>query len=171
MRSDIMAVQKILSLKDLARRLEPLRRDSLRIVHCHGCFDLLHIGHIRHLQAARTMGDVLVVTITADDYVDKGEGRPAFSERLRAETLAALECVDFVAIAASPTAVEAIRLLRPDYYVKGQIAADSPSVRFRQEMAMVRAAGGEVRFTHEVVFSSTELLNAHFRVPRGSSST
>ena len=166
-----MAVGKILSLEDLARRLEPLRRDRRKIIHCHGCFDLLHIGHIRHLQAARTMGDVLVVTITADEYVDKGEGRPAFSERLRAEALAALECVDFVAITASPTAVEAIRLLRPDCYVKGQAAADSASVRFRQEIEMVRASGGETRFTHETVFSSTELLNAHFRTPRGASST
>ena len=163
-----MAVRKILSLEDLARRLEPLRRDRCKIVHCHGCFDLLHIGHIRHLQAARAMGDVLVVTITADEYVDKGEGRPAFPERLRAEALAALECVDFVAVTASPTAVEAIRLLRPDCYVKGQTAADRPSARLRQEMETARAAGGETRFTHEVVFSSTQLLNAHFRAPRGS---
>jgi rfaE bifunctional protein nucleotidyltransferase chain/domain len=166
-----MAVRKILSLADLARRLQPLRRDGGKIIHCHGCFDLLHIGHIRHLQAARAMGDVLVVTITADEYVDKGDGRPAFPQRLRAEALAALECVDFVAIAASPTAVEAIRLLRPDCYVKGQAAAENPSGRLRQEMEMVRAAGGETRFTDEVVFSSTELLNAHFRVPRERSST
>ena len=166
-----MAVGKILSLEDLARRLEFLRRDDRKIVHCHGCFDLLHIGHIRHLQAARTMGDVLVVTITADEYVDKGEGRPAFAERLRAEALAALECVDFVSIAVSPTAVEAIRLLRPHYYVKGHAAAERWSVKLRQEMEMVRAVGGEARFTAEVLFSSTELLNAHFRVPQEPSST
>jgi len=166
-----MAIRKILPLEDVARRLPPLRRAGRTIVHCHGCFDLLHIGHIRHLQAARMMGDVLVVTITADEFVDKGEGRPAFAEELRAESLAALECVDFVAVTASPTAVEAIRLLRPDYYVKGQAAAERPSARFRLETEMVRAAGGEVRFTHEEVFSSTGLLNAHFRVPRGTSST
>ena len=166
-----MAVGKILSLEDLARRVDFLRRDGRKIVQCHGCFDLLHIGHIRHLQAARTMGDVLVVTITADEYVDKGEGRPAFPERLRAEMLAALECVDFVAIAASPTAVEAIRLLRPDCYVKGQTATERPSARLRQEIEMVRATGGEARFTDEVIFSSTELLNAHFRVRQEPSST
>lgn len=161
-----MAVRKILALEDVARRLEAPRRDGRKIVHCHGCFDLLHVGHIRHLQAARAMGDLLVVTLTADEYVDKGEGRPVFSEALRAESLAALECVDFVAINASPTAVEAIRLLRPDYYVKGQAGEDSPSARLRLEIAMVRAVGGDVRFTHEAVFSSTALLNAHFRVPR-----
>lgn len=168
-----MAVRKILELEDVARRLEGPRRDGRKIVHCHGCFDLLHVGHIRHLQAARAMGDLLVVTVTADDHVDKGEGRPAFTEDLRAESLAALECVDFVAINAWPTAVEAIHLLRPDYYVKGQ-AGEGPagrSARLRLEIVMVRAVGGDVRFTHETVFSSTALLNAHFRVPGGRAST
>ena len=157
-----MTVAKILPLHDLARRLEDSRRADLKIVHCHGCFDLMHIGHIRHLQAARAMGDLLVVTVTADAYVDKGEGRPAFTEALRAEALAALACVDLVAISPWPTAVEAIRLLRPSYYVKGQAGEDPArrSVRLQQEIATVRELGGDVRFTHEAVFSSTALLNA-----------
>jgi cytidyltransferase-like protein len=128
---------------------------------------VLHVGHIRHLQAARALGDVLVVTVTADAHVAKGDGRPAFNEALRAEALAALACVDLVAISHWPNAVEAIRLLRPDYYVKGQ-AGEEParrSDRLQQEIATVRELGGDVRFTHEVVFSSSDLLNAHFRVP------
>ena len=167
-----MTVAKILPLHDLARRLEDSRRSDVKIVHCHGCFDLMHIGHIRHLQAARAMGDLLVVTVTADAYVDKGEGRPAFSDALRAEALAALACVDLVAISPWPTAVEAIRLLRPNYYVKGQAGEDPArrSVRLQQEIAMVRELGGDVRFTHETVFSSTTLLNAAFRVPGGRAS-
>lgn len=153
---------KICSLPDLARRLDAPRRAGLKIVHCHGCFDLLHIGHIRHLQAARAMGDLLVVTVTADAHVGKGEGRPAFTDTLRAETLAALACVDFVAINPGPTAVEAIHLLKPDFYVKGQAGEDPArrSARLQREIATVRELGGEVRFTHEVVFSSTALLNA-----------
>ena len=163
-----MALTKVLALDDVARRLEAPRRKRLRIVHCHGCFDLMHIGHIRHLQAARAMGDVLVVTVTADAHVNKGEGRPAFTGEQRAESLAALACVDFVAINPEPTAVEAIRLLRPDYYVKGQAAEDPArrSPKLRLEIEMVRSVGGDVRFTHEVVFSSTALLSAHFGVPR-----
>ena len=162
-----MTVAKILPLHDLARGLEASRRTGLKIVQCHGCFDLMHIGHIRHLQAARAMGDLLVVTVTADAHVAKGEGRPVFTEALRAEALAALVCVDRVAISPWPTGVEAIRLLRPDYYVKGQ-AGEEParrSVRLQQEIAAVRALGGDVRFTHEAEFSSTALLNAHFRLP------
>ena len=163
-----MSIAKIFSLHDLARALEASRRAGLKIVHCHGCFDLMHIGHIRHLQAARAMGDLLVVTVTADAHVaNKGRGRPAFTEALRAEALAALVCVDLVAISPWPTAVEAIRLLGPDYYVKGQ-AGEEPARRsapVQQEIATVRELGGDVRFTHEAVFSATALLNAHFRVP------
>jgi len=160
-----MSVDKIVPLHELARRLEAERRAGRKIVHCHGCFDLIHIGHIRHLQAARAMGDVLVVTVTADAHVAKGEGRPAFAEDLRAEAPAALVCVDLVALSPWPTAVEAIRLLRPDFYVKGQVgeAAARRSPRLQQEIATVRELGGDVRFTHETVFSSTALLNTHFR--------
>lgn len=164
-----MALSKVLALDDIVRRLDAPRRDGRRIVLCHGCFDLMHIGHIRHLQAARAMGDVLVVTVTADAHVNKGEGRPAFTEEERAESLAALACVDFVAINREPAAVAAIRLLKPNYYVKGQVAEDpgSRSPNLQREIEAVRAVGGDVRFTHEVVFSSTALLKAHFGVPQG----
>src|SRR5215813_2472964 len=118
-----MSVTKILSLEIIAERLVALRATGKTIVQCHGCFDLMHIGHIRHLQAAKRMGDALVVTVTADEYVAKGAGRPVFGDSLRAEALAALQCVDFVAIIGRPTAVEAIRLIRPHYYVKGQVCA------------------------------------------------
>ena len=121
-----MSVAKIFPLEIIAERLAALRATGKTIVQCHGCFDLMHIGHIKHLQAAKRMGDTLVVTVTADEYVAKGEGRPVFGEFLRAEALAALECVDFVAINHRPTAVEAIRLVRPHYYVKGQVCVSCP---------------------------------------------
>src|SRR5687767_15609081 len=110
-----MALSKVLALDDILRRLEAPRREGRRIVHCHGCFDLMHIGHIRHLQAARAMGDVLVVTVTADAHVDKGDGRPAFTEHERAESLAALACVECVGMNREPTAVGAMCLLRTGY--------------------------------------------------------
>ncbi|MGD0615134.1 MAG: adenylyltransferase/cytidyltransferase family protein, partial [Verrucomicrobiota bacterium] len=76
---------KIRRIDDLAKALESVRAGGKRIVHCHGVFDLLHIGHIKHLEAARKLGDVLVVTLTPDRFVNKGPHRPAFPERLRAE--------------------------------------------------------------------------------------
>jgi len=101
-----MTVAKIFPLHDLARALEASRRAGLKIVHCHGCFDLMHIGHIRHFQEARKVGDLLVVTITPDRFVNKGPHRPVFTESLRAEAIASLDCVDYVAINKWPTAVE-----------------------------------------------------------------
>jgi rfaE bifunctional protein nucleotidyltransferase chain/domain len=158
--------EKFLDIETLAARLRELKAAGKKIVHCHGCFDLMHPGHIKYLQAARAMGDVLVVTLSPDRYVDKGLGRPAFSERLRAESLAALECVDFVAINRWPTAEETLRLLRPDYYVKGQEfeRLQDTTGKIQREADVVREIGAELRFTHEIVFSSTALLNAHFRV-------
>src|SRR5204863_2080288 len=102
---------KIKRIEELATATAELRQHGKKIVHCHGVFDLLHIGHIKHLEAARRYGDALVVTLTPDRFVNKGPHRPAFPERLRAEALASLSCVDFVAVNEWPTAVETIQAL------------------------------------------------------------
>ena len=127
--------QKIATLDDLAALMEDYRRRSLVVVHCHGVFDLLHIGHIRYLQAARQLGDVLVVTVTPDQFVNKGPHRPVFEERLRAQALAALDCVDHVSINRFPTATEALRQLRPDVYVKGAEFRDHKTPELLREEA------------------------------------
>src|SRR5438045_180644 len=116
--------KKIKRIAELTEALTALRADGKKVVHCHGVFDLLHIGHIKHLEAARKLGDALVVTLTPDRFVNKGPHRPAFPERLRAEALASLACVDFVSINEWPTAVETIQRLRPDFYVKGIVRQD-----------------------------------------------
>src|SRR6266705_1601825 len=110
---------KICDLNELASRLNDLRTQGKKIIHCHGVFDLCHVGHIYHLKEAKSMGDVLIVTLTPDRWVNKGPDRPAFSDGLRAEVLAALDVVDYVAVNKWPTAVETIKLLRPAVYVKG----------------------------------------------------
>lgn len=156
----------VIELDDLARELETLRQQGKKIVHCHGCFDLMHPGHIKYLQAARAMGDVLVVTISPDEFVDKGPGRPAFNQQLRVESLAALQCVTYAAINRWPTAEETLRLLRPTYYVKGQEfeKLQDKTGKIQREYDVVQEIGAEMRFTHEIVFSSTDLLNRYFRV-------
>src|SRR5438045_1855969 len=98
MESEVATNGKLLTLDELEKKADALRKDGRRLVLCNGTFDLMHMGHIRHLQRAREEGDVLMVTLTGDAYVNKGPGRPVFSEDLRAETLAALACVDFVAV-------------------------------------------------------------------------
>jgi rfaE bifunctional protein nucleotidyltransferase chain/domain len=158
---------KIRPLEELAEVLGSLRDEGKSVVQCHGVFDLLHFGHIRHFESARRFGDVLVVTVTPDRFVYKGPGRPVFNERLRAETIAALECVDFVAINAWPTATEAIALLRPEVYCKGSDYADRESDITRGiqvEEAAVKKVGGRIEFTTDVTFSSSELLNQYYGV-------
>jgi len=155
---------KILETSELADRVARRRSEGKTIIHCHGCFDLMHPGHIKYFQAAKMMGDVLVVTISPDRFVDKGPGRPVFNEDLRAESIAALECVDYVAINKWPTAEETLRLIRPDIYVKGQEFEniEDKTGKIQKEVDVLKEIGVEIRFTHEIVFSSTELLNRYF---------
>jgi rfaE bifunctional protein nucleotidyltransferase chain/domain len=155
---------KILKIRELVDRIVRHRSEGKTIIHCHGCFDLMHPGHIKYFQAAKTMGDVLVVTISPDRFVDKGPGRPVFDENLRAESIAALECVDYVAINKWPTAEETLRLIRPDIYVKGQEFEnlEDKTGKIQKEAEVIREIGAEIRFTHEIVFSSTKLLKQYF---------
>ena len=88
--------RKIISIENLSSKVKAAKQQGKKIVHCHGVFDLLHIGHIKHFQEAKSHGDILIVTLTPDEYVNKGPNRPAFTTNLRLEALAALESIDFV---------------------------------------------------------------------------
>jgi rfaE bifunctional protein nucleotidyltransferase chain/domain len=158
---------KIKTIEDLASLVGDLQSKGKTVVHCHGVFDLIHPGHIRHFQAARRQGDVLIVTLTADEHVGKGPGRPVFNQALRAESLASLACVDHVAINRWPTAVETIKMLKPNVYVKGSDYADPGkdlTGKIAEEQAAVTSVGGRMHFTDEITFSSTNLLNTYFDV-------
>ncbi|KAB2946556.1 MAG: FMN adenylyltransferase [Candidatus Methanoperedens nitroreducens] len=156
---------KILDMEDLAKKIRTLKSSGRKIVHCHGCFDLMHIGHIKYFQASKKMGDILVVTLTPDIYVDKGPGRPVFNQDLRAESIAALECVDYVAINKWPTAEETLRLLGPDIYVKGQEfeKLEDKTGKIQKEYEVIKEIGATIRFTQEIVFSSTKLINDYLK--------
>src|SRR6266511_703833 len=134
---------KIIDMDELAQRARELRAAGKKLVVTNGCFDLLHVGHVRYLQAARRLGDFLVVGINSDASVRalKGPERPLVPEHERAEVLAALACVDAVVIFAEPTAERLVAVLRPDTYVKG----DDYTEAGLPEARVVRAYGGEVR--------------------------
>ncbi len=151
-------VQDVTALVGLVRA----EQDAGRVVvMCHGCFDIVHPGHIRHLQQAAKLGDVLVVTVSGDLQVEKGTGRPLIPQELRAENLAALDCVDLVAINPHTTAAELLDVVQPDVYVKGREYEHNRDPRFRLEREIVERHGGRVVFTSgDVVFSSTALINA-----------
>lgn len=152
-------------LDEITKIIRRLKSEGKKVVHCHGCFDFMHPGHIKHFQAAKDMGDILIVTITPDIYVEKGPNRPAFNEKLRAESIAALECVDFVAINKWPTAQETLRLLRPDIYVKGQEFENKEdrTGKLQKEQKILKEIGSQMCYSNEIVFSSTKLIKKYFK--------
>jgi len=160
-----MTTEKIIPFSEAPALFDRLRADGKRLVQCHGTFDLVHPGHIVHLEEARRLGDALVVTVTDEKHVNKGPGRPYFNDSLRARTLAALECVDYVVLVPHAAAVEAIEAVKPAIYCKGTEYADAANDvtgNIHDDVATVQKHGGEVRYLGEVVFSSTRLLNRHF---------
>jgi rfaE bifunctional protein kinase chain/domain/rfaE bifunctional protein nucleotidyltransferase chain/domain len=159
--------QKILELDDLAAKSKQLREEGKRIVLCHGTFDLIHTGHIRHLQEAKKQGNILFATITADNFVNKGPGRPVFSEMLRAENLSALSSVDYVGIIHTQTAEQPISKIKPHIYVKGneyKNTTDDITGNISIEKQLVEKCGGEIYYTDDITFSSSSLINKHFGV-------
>jgi len=151
---------KILNYAQLNEIRSGLANEGLTLVQCHGCFDIVHPGHIRHLQFAASQGNRLIVSITADAFVGKGPGRPMFSHVLRAENLAALEFVDWVYIHHEPTAVNLLDELKPDIYIKGAEYASKHDPRFSEERVVVEKNNGRVVFSSgDVVFSSTAIVN------------
>ncbi len=158
---------KIKEIEEVVEALASVRAENKKIVHCHGVFDLLHIGHIRHFEQAKGLGDVLVVTVTPDKYVNKGPHRPVFNEDLRAEAIAALECVDYVGVNRWPTAVETIQLLRPDFYAKGPDYREAEKDRtggITLEEAAIKSVGGRLAITDGITFSSSNIINREMSV-------
>ena len=139
--------RKIVSLLDLTELRARLADKA--IVLCHGAFDLVHMGHVIHFEEAASLGDVLVVTLTADQYITKKRS-VSFPEEYRLRQVAALEIVDYVALVNEPSAVPAIEALRPDVYVKGSeysnLILDKSANIFR-EKGLVEGYGGRIHFT------------------------
>jgi cytidyltransferase-like protein len=160
--------QKIVSFDSLPAVRERHRNQT--IVQCHGAFDLIHIGHLIHLEEARALGDILVVTITGDRYITKKRS-VSFTEAQRARQVAALEIVDYVAIVPEPSALAAIGALHPDVYVKGPEYANlllDKSRSIYHEVRVLDSYGGRIQFTSGDTFSSTKLSHFLLASPEAS---
>ncbi|MFD5854017.1 adenylyltransferase/cytidyltransferase family protein [Cytobacillus pseudoceanisediminis] len=157
--------KKIYSFEALMEKVNHEKESGAKIVLCHGCFDLFHIGHLRHLKKAKCFGDKLVVTITPDNFVNKGNDRPAFNHNLRAEMLEAINIVDYVGINNWDSAVNTLEKLRPDVYVKGSDYLgedDSVNPNIHLEKEKCEELGIKLVFTKELSSSSTKLLSLYF---------
>lgn len=146
---------KIATAAELAQVSQELRQAGRKLVFTNGCFDLLHVGHVRYLQAARALGNALAVAVNGDDSVRalKGPTRPINPEDDRAEVLAALGCVDFVTVFHTPRVTDVIREIRPQLYVKG--GDYTPDSLDPGEVAALREAGAEIRILPLVPGKST----------------
>jgi rfaE bifunctional protein kinase chain/domain len=153
--------RKIKTVEELQAILgQPPRKQS--VVMCHGTFDIVHPGHLRHLLYAKERGHILIASLTADKHITKANYRPFVPQELRALNLAALECVDYVLIDQREVPLENIRALKPDFFAKGFEYFDNGiPPRTKEEMAVLEEYGGEMIFTPgDVVFSSSALIEA-----------
>jgi rfaE bifunctional protein nucleotidyltransferase chain/domain len=137
---------------------EQYRCGGLTVGLCHGCFDIVHYGHIYHLQQARAEVDRLFVSVTGDQYVNKGPDRPIFPEASRAQFMAAIRYCDHVIISSSPTAEDVIAGLLPHIYFKGPDYSDCLDPRVRAEWRVLEKYGGRIVFTDSAIFDSTSRI-------------
>jgi rfaE bifunctional protein kinase chain/domain/rfaE bifunctional protein nucleotidyltransferase chain/domain len=131
-----------------------------KVIMCHGTFDVVHPGHIRHLLYAKTKADILIASLTSDEHIKKGNMRPYVPEDLRAINLAALEMVDYVVIDRDPTPLENLARIQPDYFAKGyEYTAGTVHPKTQEEIEILESYGGEIIFTPgDIVYSSSVLL-------------
>lgn len=151
---------KIISLIQAQEQIKELKSQGKTIGLCHGGFDVLHPGHIKHFESSKKLCDVLVVSITSDRFVAsrKGSGRPIFPAALRAYSIASLEMVDYVVISDFEKGTEVIERLKPSYYIKGPdfIGKNTPGIIAERET--ITRVGGEMKYTNDPKLSTTEII-------------
>ena len=151
---------KIINLEQLGQRTSTLRLQGMKIVATNGCFDLLHVGHVRFLEAARALGDLLIVGVNGDESTRqlKGPARPVNNERDRAEVVGALACVNLVSIFPQVRATEFLRAAHPSIYVKG--GDYSPETLNTAEIALLKEVNAEIRIIpFEKGYSTSRLID------------
>jgi len=152
--------KKILGFQSAVKKIAELKKQGRKVGLCHGGFDLLHPGHMKHFESAKKLCDYLVVSITSDRYVTsrKGSGRPVFSDKLRAYAAACIEFVDFVVISDFKKGIEVIKKLKPSYYIKGPDFIHKTTPGITAERKAIKAVSGEMRYTDDPALSTTEII-------------
>ena len=154
--------KKIKTVEEICKIIgKPPRKN--KVIMCHGTFDIVHPGHVRQLYYAKEKASILIASITADQYVGKGEGKPFVPQELRAKNIAALEMVDYVVIDYHKKPIQNILTIKPDLFVKGfEYAKDGIHPKTKEEIKAVSSYGGQVIFSPgDIVYSSTHLLTVH----------
>jgi len=156
------AERKIKTFAELRRLVSGMQAKGKKIVQCHGIFDIIHPGIVRHVESAKKQGDCLVATVVRDKDVRKGPNYPIFGEKLRAESIAAVECVDYVSVVEDSVSLQCVRMLKPDVFARGQDYKDRDQTvlkRLEDEEEALKIAGCKIHYTPGQVFSSTNIIN------------
>ena len=147
----------------LLKKIKRLKLKKKKIILCHGVFDLIHLGHIKHFKSAKNFGDFLIVSLTADKYIKKGPGRPIFNQNQRLEFLKEIKQIDEVVISTKESSEDIIKLIKPDFYVKGPDYADNKKDKTKKiihEKKLVEKYGGKIKYTNDLAFSSSNIINS-----------
>ena len=153
--------KKIIDINNLYKILDDYPRNK-KVIMCHGVFDVVHPGHVRHLAYAKSKADILIASLTCDRHVSKGKYRPHVPENLRAYSLAAFEMVDYVIIDRNEKPIENLKLLKPDLFAKGFEYSDDLPDNTVEEMKIINEYGGEILFSPgDIIYSSSKLLENH----------
>jgi len=155
-------MKKKQNINNLLKICQKEKKAGRKIVICHGVFDLLHVGHIKHFQKAKSLGDILIVSITADKFVNKGPGRPAFNEENRLDSIVAIDVVDYVVLNNSLTATSLIYNIKPNIYCKGpdyKNTLNDVTGEIKSEIKAIKKVGGKIFYTGGKTFSSSALIN------------
>ena len=157
--SKLLYSHKIKTVTQIREAIGPRPRKH-KVIMCHGTFDVVHPGHVRHLLYAKTKADILIASLTADEHIKKGSMRPYVPQDLRAVNLAALEMVDYVVVDRDPTPLANLSIIQPDFFAKGyEYTAGTVHPRTKEEIDVLESYGGEVIFTPgDIVYSSSALI-------------
>tara|TARA_Y100000310_G_C20646546_1_gene796977 strand:+ start:1133 stop:1651 length:519 start_codon:yes stop_codon:yes gene_type:complete len=155
--------EKVISVPMATERIEKLKLEGKKVGLCHGGFDLLHPGHVKHFESAKTFCDVLFVSLTSDKFVKMRKGvdigRPVYPESLRAYMVACIEFVDNVVISDFNLGVDIIKLLKPNLYIKGPDYEGSAEDELMLEKEAIKSVNGEIIYTKDVKLSTTDILD------------
>ena len=155
---------KISTLKELSKIAKIAKLKKKKIVLCHGVFDLMHLGHIKHFQEAKRLGDILIVTVTPDRFVNKGPNRPIFQSQMRMQALSGLSSIDYVAENNWETALETIKMIKPNIYCKGPDYKDHRNditQKIKDEVKVAKSVKAQIRYTSGITFSSSSIINSY----------
>ncbi len=155
-------MNKIISLENLSKKINLLKKNNKKIVLCHGVFDIIHAGHISHFKVAKNLGDVLIISVTSDRFVNKGFNRPMFDLNNRKKILSELSIVDFVCDSDSQDAISIISKIKPNIYCKGpdyKNFNNDITNKIKKEIKVLKKFGGKFKVTEDETFSSSKIIN------------